>query len=86
MFKRRPEYFAVAIAGGLLAIAASVATVLSIDTGINGPDKKTLKTADDIVARAGPLTYSADDVIRIAKARVEAGLVTCGDYDLSVLT
>ena len=34
MFKRRPEYFAVAIAGGLLAIAASVATVLSIDTGI----------------------------------------------------
>ena len=86
MFKRRPEYFAVAIAGGLLAIAASVATVLSIDTGINGPDKKTLKTADDIVARAGLLTSSSDDEIRIAKARVEDGLVSCGDYVISVMT
>ena len=84
MFKRRPEYFAVAIAGGLLAIAASVATVLSIDTGINGPDKKTLKTADVIVARAGLLTSSSDDEIRIAKARVEEGLVSCGDYVISV--
>ena len=86
MFKRRPEYFAVAVIGGLLAIAASVITVLSIDTGINEPDKKTLKTADDIVGRAGLLTSSTDEEIRIAKARVEDGLVSCGDYVISVMT
>ena len=64
MFKRRPEYFAIAVIGGLLAIAASVVTVMSLDTGIKEPDKKTLKTADDIVTRAGLLTASTDEDIR----------------------
>ena len=86
MFVRRPEYFAVAVLGGLLAITASVFTVLSLDTGITEPDRKTMKKADDIVVRAGQLTDSSDEEIRIAKERVEDGLVSCGDYVISVMT
>ena len=61
MFKRRPEYFAVAALGGILAIAASVVTALSLDTGISEPDRKTLQQADDIVARAASLTSGTGD-------------------------
>jgi hypothetical protein len=71
MFVRRPEYFAVAVLGGLLAITASVFTAISLDTGITEPDRKTVKKADDIVVRAGQLTNSSDEEIRIAKDRVE---------------
>ena len=86
MFVRRPEYFAVAALGGLLAVAASVFTVMSLDTGITEPDRKTLKKADDIVVRAGSLTSSSDEEIRIAKDRVEDGFISCGDYVISVMT
>ena len=86
MFVRRPEYFAVAVLGGVLAIAASVFTVISLDTGISGPDRKAMKKADDIVARAGSITSSSDEEIRIAKSRVEDGLLSCGDYVISVMT
>lgn len=86
MFKRRPEYFAVAAIGGILAVAATVVTVMSIDSGITGPDKKTLKTADDMVVRAAALTSSTDEEIKIAKARVEEGMLSCGDYVISVMT
>ena len=86
MFVRRPEYFAVAVLGGILAVAASAVTILSIDTGIDSPDKKTRKKADEIVSRAGSLTYSSDEEIRIAKDRVKTGFVSCGDYVISVMT
>ena len=86
MFVRRPEYFAVAAIGGLLAVAASAAAFLSLDTGISGPDRKTLKKADEIVARAGALTDCSDEELKIARARVEDGLVSCGDYVISVMT
>ena len=86
MFKRRPEYFAVAAIGGILAVAATVVTVMSLDSGITGPDKKTLKTADDMVVRAAALTSSTDEEIKIAKARVEEGMLSCGDYVISVMT
>lgn len=86
MFKRRPEYFAVAAIGGILAVAATVVTVMSLDSGITEPDKKTLKTADDMVVRAAALTSSTDEEIKIAKARVEEGMVSCGDYVISVMT
>ena len=86
MFVRRPEYFAVAALGGVLAVAASVFTVLSLDTGISGPDRKAMKKADDIVIRAGGLTHSSEEELKIAKDRVEDGLVSCGDYVISVMT
>lgn len=86
MFKRRPEYFAVAVIGGVVAVAASVVTALSLDTGITEPDKKSMKTADDIVVRASALTSASEDEVKIAKARVEDGLISCGDYVISVMT
>ena len=86
MFVRRPEYFAVAVLSGVLAIAASVFTVMSLDTGITEPDRKTLKMADDIVVRAGGLTLNSDEEIKIAKDRVEDGFISCGDYVISVMT
>ena len=86
MYVRRPEYIAVAALFGVLAIAASVITAISLDTGISDPDKKTLKKADDIVARAGALTSVSGDEVDIAKARVEDGLISCGDYVISVMT
>ena len=86
MFKRRPEYFAVAVIGGVVAVAASIVTALSLDTGITEPDKKTMKTADDIVVRASALTSASEDEVKIAKARVEDGLISCGDYVISVMT
>ena len=86
MFKRRPEYFAVAVIGGVVAVAASVITALSLDTGINAPGKKTQKSADEIVVRAASLTSGSDEEIKIAKARVEDGLISCGDYVISVMT
>ena len=86
MFVRRPEYFAVAAISGVLAVAASVITVMSLDTGISGPDRKTMKKADDIVSRAGGLTQCSDEEIRIAKDRVEEGMLSCGDYVISVMT
>ena len=86
MFIRRPEYFAVAVLGGILAVTASVVTALSIDTGIGEPDRKSMKTAEDIVVRAAGLTSSSEEEIRIAKSRVEDGLISCGDYVISVMT
>ncbi len=86
MFKRCPEYFAVAALGGVIAVAASVVTALSLDTGITEPDKKTLKQADEIVVRAAALTSSNEEEIKIAKSRVEDGLLSCGDYVISVMT
>ncbi|MBR3462212.1 MAG: hypothetical protein IKH20_06010 [Clostridiales bacterium] len=86
MFKRRPEYFAVAALGGVLAVAATVITALSLDTGIAEPDRKSMKTADDIVVRAGALTGSTEDELKIARSRVEDGLVSCGDYVISIMT
>ena len=86
MFKRRPEYFAVAALGGVIAIAATVVTAMSLDTGIAEPDRKMLKQADDIVARAASLTSGSEDEIKIAKSRVEDGLLSCGDYVISVMT
>lgn len=86
MFVRRPEYFAIAALSGIFAIAATVATVFSLDTGITEPDRKSLKKADDIVARAGELTSSSTEEIDIARSRVEDGLVSCGDYVISVMT
>ena len=86
MFIRRPEYFAIAAIGGVLAVAASVVTAISLDTGIREPDRRTMKKADDIVVRAAALTSSNEDEVRIAKARVEDGLVSCGDYVISVMT
>ena len=68
MFKRRPEYFAVAALGGIIAVAASVVTALSLDTGITEPDKKTLKQADEIVVRAAALTSSNEEEIKIIMA------------------
>ncbi len=86
MFVRRAEYFAVAALFVVLAVFSAVITVLSLDTGITDPDKKTLKTADDIVVRAGALTSVSDDEVKIAKARVEDGLISCGDYVIAVMT
>lgn len=86
MFVRRPEYFAIAAVSGVVAIAASVITALSLDTGIRVPDKKTMKTADEIVERAGSLTSASEEEIKIARNRVEEGLVSCGDYVISVMT
>lgn len=86
MFIRRPEYFAAAVLGGVLAVAASIVTALSLDTGIKDPGKRSMKKADDIIVRAGALTSSSDEEIKIAKARVEEGLVSCGDYVISVMT
>ena len=86
MYVRRPEYFIAAVLFGVLAVAASVITAISLDTGISDPDKKTLKKADDIVARAGALTSVSNDEVEIAKSRVEDGLISCGDYVISVMT
>ena len=86
MYIRRIEYIAVAVLFVVLGVAAAVITALSLDTGISDPDRKTLKTADDIVVRAGSLTSISDDEVRIAKARVEDGLISCGDYVISVMT
>ena len=86
MFARRPEYFAVAAIGGLLAVAASVFVVMSLDTGISGLDKKAARKADDMILRAGALTYSSDEELKIARSRVEEGLLSCGDYVISVMT
>ena len=86
MYVRRPEYFIAAVLFGVLAVAAAVITAISLDTGISDPDKKTLKKADDIVARAGALTSVSNDEVEIAKSRVEDGLISCGDYVISVMT
>ena len=86
MFIRRPEYFVIAAIGGILAVAASIVTAVSLDTGISEPTRKTMNKADDIVVRAGALTSSSEEEVRIAKARVEDGLVSCGDYVISVMT
>ena len=86
MFIRRPEYLAVAALSGILAIAATVVTAISLDTGISEPGRKSMKKADDIVARAAGLTSSSESEIRIAKSQVEDGLVSCGDYVISVMT
>ena len=86
MFVKRPEYFAVAVLGCVMAVAAAVITLLSLDTGIQYPGKRALKTSDDIVARAGKLTASTDQEVKIAKSRVEDGLISCGDYVISVMT
>ena len=86
MFIRRPEYLAVAALSGILAIAATVVTAISLDTGISEPGRKSMKKADDIVVRAADLTSSSDDAVKIAKSQVEDGLVSCGDYVVSVMT
>lgn len=86
MFVRRPEYFVVAALGGVLAVASTVFTAISLDTGITEPGKNTLNTAEDIVVRAGSLTSSSDEEIKLAKARVEDGVLSCGDYVISVMT
>jgi len=86
LFIRRPEYFAVAALSGVLAIAATVITAVCLDTGIKEPDRKTMKKADDIVVRAAALTSSSDTEVRIARSHVEDGLVSCGDYVISVMT
>ena len=86
MFIRRPEYFAVAALGGVLAVAASVITALSLDTGIGEPDRRSMKKAEDIVARTAELTSCSEEEIKIARSRVEDGLVSCGDYVISVMT
>ena len=86
MFRRRPEYFAVAALGGVLAVAATIITAVSLDTGIAEPDRRSLKAADDIVVRAGALTSSSEDELKIARSRVEDGLISCGDYVISVMT
>ena len=86
MFVKRPEYFAVAVLGCVMAVAATAITLLSLDTGIQYPGRRALKTSDDIVARAGKLTASTDQEVKIAKSRVEDGLISCGDYVISVMT
>ena len=43
MFKRRPEYFAVAALGGIMTIAASVFMAMSLDSGISEPDRRSMK-------------------------------------------
>ena len=86
MFVRRIEYIAVSALFLILGIVLAVITAISLDTGISDPDRKTLKTADDIVARAGSLTSISEDEVKIAKARVEDGLISCGDYVISVMT
>ena len=86
MYVRRIEYIAAALLFAVLGAVVAVITALSLDTGISDPDRKTLKTADDIVVRAGSLTSISDDEVRIAKARVEDGLISCGDYVISVMT
>ncbi|MBR4430447.1 MAG: hypothetical protein IKS75_04040 [Clostridiales bacterium] len=86
MFKRRPEYFAVAVIGGIMTIAASVFMAMSLNTGISEPDRRSMKKADEIVVRAAALTGSTDEEIKIAKSHVEDGLISCGDYVISVMT
>ncbi len=86
MFKRRPEYFAVAALGGIMTIAASVFMAMSLDSGISEPDRRSMKKADEIVVRAASLTGSSDEEVKIAKAHVEDGLISCGDYVISVMT
>ena len=86
MYVRRIEYIAAALLFAVLGAVVAVITALSLDTGISDPDRKILKTADDIVVRAGSLTSISDDEVRIAKARVEDGLISCGDYVISVMT
>lgn len=86
MYVRRIEYIAAALLFAVLGAVVAVITALSLDTGISDPDRKTLKTADDIVVRAGSLTSISDYEVRIAKARVEDGLISCGDYVISVMT
>ena len=86
MYVRRPEYFAAAVLFGIIAVAATVVTAMSLDTGISDPGRKALKKADDIVTRAGQLTSVSEDEVRIAKNRVEDGLISCGDYVISVMT
>ena len=86
MFVRRPEYFAVAALSGLLAVAASAFVVMSLDTGISELDRKTAGKAGDIVLRAGALTSSSGEELKIAGSRVEEGLLSCGDYVISVMT
>ena len=86
MYIRRIEYIAAAVLFAVLGAVLAVITAISLDTGISDPDRKTLKAADDIVMRAGSLTSISDDEVRIAKARVEDGLISCGDYVISVMT
>jgi len=86
MFKRRPEYFAVAAIGGIMTIAASVFMAMSLNTGISEPDRRSMKKADEIVVRAAALTGSTEEEIKIAKSHVEDGLISCGDYVISVMT
>ena len=86
MFVRRIEYIAVSALFLVLGVVLAVITAISLDTGISDPDRKTLKTADDMVARAGSLTSLSEDEVKIAKARVEDGLISCGDYVISVMT
>lgn len=86
MFVRRPEYIAVAVIGGVIAVAASVVTVFSLDSGISEPGRKSQKKAEDIVVRAGELTSSSEEEIKIAESRVKDGFISCGDYVISVMT
>ena len=65
MFKRRPEYFAVAAIGGIMTIAASVFMAMSLNTGISEPDRRSMKKADEIVVRAAALTGSTEEEIRV---------------------
>ena len=60
MFKRRPEYFAVAAIGGIMTIAASVFMAMSLNTGISEPDRRSMKKADEFVVRAAALTGSTE--------------------------
>ena len=86
MFIRRAEYFVVAALFAVLAIVSAVVMALSLDTGIVAPGRRALNKSDDIVARAGALVSVSDSEVKIAKSRVSDGLVSCGDYVISVMT
>lgn len=86
MFIRRVEYFVVAALFAVLAIVSAVVMALSLDTGIVAPGRRALNKSDDIVARAGALVSVSDSEVKIAKSRVSDGLVSCGDYVISVMT
>ena len=86
MFIRRAEYFVVAALFAVLAIVSAVVMALSLDTGIVAPGRRALNKSDDIIARAGALVSVSDSEVKIAQSRVSDGLVSCGDYVISVMT
>ena len=88
MFKRRLEYLILAFLMAVLAVFFSINMMLRLPgSGLSGRGAQ--KESSEIIARAASQIYSDDsakDISDVASDMIEGGVLTTGDYLVSVYT